>query len=153
MQFNSIPFYWVSKNPNHTFSTNQDANAANPTENLTYSHSRSDVEIYGSRHNNYKSKSNLGRRSRSISESPPTRHYSGRNSRDRQRMRHSRVSSTKYQQCLLLIRTLLSSRIIRRQVVALEFSAWTPTPPSRKCASCLISLGLLNAFKWSLTPT
>lgn len=107
MQFNSIPFYWVSKNPNHTFSTNQDANAANPTENLTYSHSRSDVEIYGSRHNNYKSKSNLGRRSRSISESPPTRHYSGRNSRDRQRMRHSRVSSTKYQQCLLLIRTLL----------------------------------------------
>ncbi|KAH8394706.1 hypothetical protein KR222_002083 [Zaprionus bogoriensis] len=50
---------------------------------------RSDEEIYGSRHN-YKSNSNSRRRSRSASKSSPARHYSGRNSRDRQRMRQAR---------------------------------------------------------------
>lgn len=122
IQFNSIQFILsrVSKKPNHTFSTNQDANAAKPTENLTYSHSRSDVEIHGSRHN-YKSKSNQRRRSRSISESPPARHYSGRSSRDRQRMRQSRVSF-KYRQYERYLILLVPSRITRRLVAALEFS-------------------------------
>ncbi|KAM8713460.1 hypothetical protein ACLKA7_013728 [Drosophila subpalustris] len=53
---------------------------------------RSDVEIYDGRHRDYKSKSSpqYRRRSRSGSESPEARHYSGRTSRDRQRMRLAR---------------------------------------------------------------
>lgn len=140
------------QNPNHTFLQSR-CTASKPIENLSYSHSRSDGEVYGSRHHNYNSKSSSQhrRRSRSGSESPQVRHYSGRTSRDRQRMRQARVSSAKFTANVLYkaVITMSWRRIIHRLADVLEFSAWIPTPPNRRCANCLTNLDPSNVFKWS----
>ncbi|EDW60892.2 transformer-2 sex-determining protein isoform X1 [Drosophila virilis] len=73
----------------HSSATSSPSSAASSESSRTRQR-RSDGEVYGSRHNNYKSSSQHRRRSRSGSDSPQVRHYSGRTSRDRQRMRQAR---------------------------------------------------------------
>ncbi|KRF79663.1 transformer-2 sex-determining protein isoform X2 [Drosophila virilis] len=75
----------------HSSATSSPSSAASSESSRTRQR-RSDGEVYGSRHNNYKSSSQHRRRSRSGSDSPQVRHYSGRTSRDRQRMRQARAS-------------------------------------------------------------
>ncbi|XP_023175514.1 transformer-2 sex-determining protein isoform X1 [Drosophila hydei] len=72
-------------------SANSSSSSSASSESSRSRQRRSDGEVYGSRHHNYNSKSNSQhrRRSRSGSDSP-VRHYSGRTSRDRQRMRQAR---------------------------------------------------------------
>ncbi|XP_023175515.1 transformer-2 sex-determining protein isoform X2 [Drosophila hydei] len=74
-------------------SANSSSSSSASSESSRSRQRRSDGEVYGSRHHNYNSKSNSQhrRRSRSGSDSP-VRHYSGRTSRDRQRMRQARAS-------------------------------------------------------------